>query len=176
VVISKKTGVILTVLSAVLVLCCVGGFFVTNNAFKQIKKTVAEGGEFVTTALKETGRKWDPVVFSQYADEERNTASEKQKTSKMFDVFRVKLGALKSLGAPETSRKQFSQSRDDRSTFLVGYNVKAKFEKGDGVFEVVLRCTMKTKKILTIRLDSNKLMELSKEEAESAKARLEKSK
>ena len=151
---SKKVGIILAVLAAIMVLCCAGGFFFFKGFANKIVETSAKDQAFIATALTATAKTWDEKVFSTYADENFNKPEHRESTRKQFANLQKKLGSLVSLQKAVEQKRAFNADSNMPSPgFYITYKANAKYEKGDGVFTVTVRNSKNEIKITDIGLD-----------------------
>lgn len=165
----KKIGVVVAVLGGIFLLCCLGGFFFFRNVFGQLRETVKTDQTFVETALKATAKNWDEKDFAIYADESFNTPERKAETRKLFATLKEKLGPLVSLGEVKAQRRGgfHSVSEGPKAGFYVTFDVKAKFQKRDGVFEVTVRNNKDHHSISAISLNPDDKLSLDSSDSPS---------
>jgi hypothetical protein len=151
---NKKVGIVLAVFAALLVLCCLGGFFYVKSVADKITGVVAKDQVFVANVLKSTTKNWDENEFSKFADESFNTPEKREGTRKQFALLKQKLGPLVSLGEVVPDSKAFRANTGGKANgFFVSMTAKAKFEKGDGVFTVVVKNYQDKMTITSIGID-----------------------
>jgi hypothetical protein len=158
---NKKFGIVAAVLGGILLLCCLGGFFFINGALSKVGETIKADQAFLDKALKATAKNWDESEFSLYADESFNTPEKRETTKKLFSTLKQRLGSLVSLGTiePLTRGRAFrtgTQKGADQG-FFVSFRAKAKFEKGNGVFEVMVKNNKDKHTIYEISLNPDTL-------------------
>jgi len=151
----KKVGIIAAVVGGIILLCCLGGIFFARNVIGQLKETVAKNQTFVGTALMATAKNWDEKDFAIYADESFNKPENKKKTQELFATLKEKLGPIVSLGEIKPLRQNSFRTNDkgDNKGFFVKFEVPAKFQKRDGVFEVTVRNNRERQTIFAISLN-----------------------
>jgi hypothetical protein len=178
---NRTTGIATVVVGGILVLCCGGGLLMVKSSFESLQEVLAQDKEFVRDALTQTGSTWDVKKFNEFAVDTFKEPANVTKTEKMFTVFNQKLGKLQLLEEvnPSKSERTFEIARGKTPGMMVTLEAKGKFEKGRGVFVVKLMNTREksgknTPKIMEIKLNSNEVFDLSKEEAEKAKPLLDK--
>ncbi len=154
---NKKVGIGLAVFLALLVICCTGIFFFFKTATGKIMETVSKDQVFVANVLKSTTKNWDENEFSKFADDSFNTPDKREETRKLFATLKKNLGALVELGEVTTGTKAFKANNEGNGQgFFVSLTAKAKFEKGNGVFTVVVKNFKEQMKITSISLDPDK--------------------
>jgi hypothetical protein len=154
---NKKVGIALTAFAAMLLLCCLGFFFTLRSATKKITEVIAKDQVFVSNVINSTAKNWDENEFSKFADDTFNTPEKRAETKKLFLTLKKNLGPLVSLGEVAPGAKAFRPTTDgDGNGFLVSLTAKAKFEKGDGIFTVVVRNVKEKMTITSISLDPDK--------------------
>ena len=170
----KKTAIILAILVGCLLLCCTGAGLFAKQAIDKIKATQTNNDAFITKTLNETCKDWDAKTFMLYADESFSEPENKAKMEKMFAVFKQKLGGLKTLGNPKlmgaSAKTQTGDTR--RNGYFNKFTVSATFEKGEGEFDITVRNFQERQTIYLIRLNSDALMSLDKEDVKADEDRL----
>lgn len=158
---NKKFGIIAAVIGGLLLVCCLGGFFFINGALGKVRDTIKADQAFLDKALKATAKDWDEKEFSLYADESFNTPEKREATKKLFASLKQRLGSLETLGAVEPaggkgSFRAGTQKGADQG-FFVSFRAKAKFQKGNGVFEVMVKNNKDKHTIYEISLNPDTL-------------------
>lgn len=151
---NKKVGIVLAVVGALLLLCCLGAIFFTKGVAEKVTETINRDHSFVEKALNATAKTWDEEEFSKYAEASFNTPARREETRKLFATLKKNLGAMTSLEKPVEEKKSFkADSSSADPGFLVTLTAKAKFEKGGGVFTVTVKNYKAQTKITDIHLD-----------------------
>ena len=151
---SKKIGIIFAVLAGLLVLCCLGGGFYLKSFAGRVNEIITKDQAFVSKVLNSTAKTWDEKEFSPFADDSFNTPTRKAETQKLFATLKQKLGPLVTLGEVIPDKKAFRANSDARGQgFFVSFTAKAKFERGTGVFTVMVRNRKDQMKVYDISLD-----------------------
>jgi hypothetical protein len=98
-----------------------------------------------------------PQEFSKFADDSFNTPEKREETRKLFATLKKNLGPLVELGEVTTGAKAFkANNQGNEQGFFISLTAKAKFEKGNGVFTVVVKNYKEQMKITSISLDPDK--------------------
>ncbi len=151
---SKKVGIVLAVVGAILLLCCLGGIFFTKSVTAKIFESVDKDKAFVATALNATAKTWDEEAFATFADESFNTPTRREETRKLFATLKQKLGPMLSLEEVIDDKKSFKADNSGTTQgFFVTLHANAKFQKGTGVFTVTVKNLKDQIKITDIHLD-----------------------
>jgi hypothetical protein len=179
---NKKTGIVLLVVGGTLAACCGGGLLMLKGTVNKIQEVSNQGIEFTKQALSSTAARWDVDTFNKYAAAEFKTEENKKKTAKLFTIFYSKLGKLTlldevALAKGKTFRLDTGTSK--KPTMKIFLEANAQFEKGKGKFLVTIVAKSEKEgkhefEIVNIKLNSDKLFELSEEEAKKAKQELQK--
>lgn len=136
----------------------------------EVRDRLTASATFAKEAVTKTAKNWDEADYSFYAGPEFNVPEKKDRTKKMFAVFKQKLGRLVSVEEFKPARRGAIEA--GQKGFDVRLTADAKFEKGEGRFEVVVRNMKDRKYIADISLKSDQLFELSAEEAKKAAERI----
>ena len=154
---NKRAGIVWVIAATVLVSCCLGTFFFAQSFTKRVGETIAKDQKFVATVLNSSAKNWDEGEFSKFADESFNAPAKREATKKLFSTLKQHLGGLVSLGEV-TINKDASRSNNNGTTqgFFMSFTAKAKFEKGNGIFNVTVKNIKDQMTIYTIGLDPDK--------------------
>ena len=158
------------VVGGAILLCCGGSIFLVSRTVGEVRDRILASAQFAKEAVTKTGKNWDEADFAFYAGPEFNTPEKKERTKKMFGVFKSKLGSLVSVEDFQPMSRRAVEASD--RGFDVRLVAKAKFEKGEGKFEVVVRNTKEKKFVTDISLNSDHLFELSTDETKKAEERI----
>ena len=151
---NKKVGIGLTIFAALVLLCCIGGIFTLKSAAAKLTEVISNDQIFVTKVLQASATTWDENEFSKFADESFNTPASREKNKKLFLTLSKNLGPLVSLSEVMPGSKSLKANTDGNGNgFFVTLTAKGKFEKGEGVFTVVVKNVKEKMTIMAISLD-----------------------
>lgn len=170
----KKTVIAAGVVGGIMLLCCGGSFFLVSRTIGEVRDRIASSAKFAKEAVTKTASKWDEADFSFYAGPEFNTPEKKERTKKMFAVFKAKLGSIVSVEDFQPARRRSIET--SKQGLDIRLMADATFEKGKGKFEVTVRNQKDRKFITDITLNSDQLFELSADETKKAEERIKKEK
>lgn len=154
---NKKVGIGLAIFAGLTLFCCLGVFFYLKSTIAKITDVMAKDQVFVANVLKSTTKNWDEAEFSKFADETFNTPEKREGTRKLFLTLKKNLGPLETLGEVIPNGKSFQANNNGASKgFLITLTAKAKFEKGNGIFTVVVKNHQEKMTITSISLDPDK--------------------
>lgn len=153
---NKKVGIAITVFAALMLFCCLGFVFTLKSATAKITEVITRDQTFVATVLKATAKDWDEGEFSKYADSSFNSPARREETKKLFASLKKNLGVLVSLGEVTPGSKVLGSNNGASNGLFISLTAKAKFEKGDGIFTVVVKNVKEKMTVTAISLDPDK--------------------
>lgn len=152
----KAVWIILGVLAALGLACCGGMFFLGKGVFDSVAKANDEADRYSAQLLTEVGKDWNISLLEKHASKEFREQVKKEDLQALLNLYKTKLGSVKSAGEFTASNIQ-AKSIDGDNFVLVTTKSTAEFEKGPGKVQLEVIKRGEQWQLLSIEVESDAL-------------------